>query len=309
MNDYTDESYLYKFVIENIKDIIWELDSNLVYTFISKSCKEATGYEPEEMIRTCMLNYLTPESKEYIAQKYRDRMKSGEDIRKSNLYDVQFICKDGTIIWFEVSAKPVIKDNGIAGYIGVSRDVSVKKAYEEEMKRYIDELQQANTKLDNLATFDLLTGAYNRRKFVFFVELSIEKKVKYTSPFSIIMFDIDFFKRVNDNFGHKTGDRILQEITAIVKHKLRESDKIFRWGGEEFIILLPETPLKNAFNVAEKVRKSIEHYDFGIDHNVVTISLGVGEYILNDNIDQFVSRVDNALLRAKSNGRNRTELC
>jgi diguanylate cyclase (GGDEF)-like protein len=154
----------------------------------------------------------------------------------------------------------------------------------------------------------MLTGAYNRRKFDHYAKLSIDKQKRYGSPFSIIMFDVDNFKQINDNYGHNKGDQTLQEISAIVKNTLRNSDKLFRWGGEEFIILLPETSLENARIVAEKLRRSIESNPFNMRHGNVTVSLGVGEYKEDEGPDQLILRIDNALLNAKSNGRNKIEL-
>lgn len=154
----------------------------------------------------------------------------------------------------------------------------------------------------------MLTGAYNRRKLEYFVGLEIEKKEKYGSPFSIIMFDIDNFKGNNDHNGHKKGDRILQDITALIKYTLRVTDKLFRWGGDEFIILLPELTIENALKVADRVRETIQSFDFDIGNKKVTVSLGVGDYTLNENPDQFITRVDNALLKAKLNGKNKVEL-
>lgn len=299
----------YKYVIENIKDIIWEMDTNFIFTFVSPTAKETTGYEIDELVGRCMLDFLTNESKEQVLDRWRQNVNSriNDDLKKIILYDVQFVCKEGKVIWFEVSVKPVIKGKTIIGYIGATRDISEKKEYENELRKYIEELKYTNRKLDELATLDMLTGAYNRRKFEYYVKLSIDKKEKYISPFSIIMFDIDHFKKINDSYGHKMGDQILQEISTIVKCTLREADKLFRWGGDEFIILLPETTLKNAYKVAEKVRKSIESTDFEIKNSKVTVSLGAGEHIIGESIDQFVSRVDNALLKAKSNGRNKAE--
>ncbi|QHI71641.1 sensor domain-containing diguanylate cyclase [Aminipila terrae] len=295
----------YKYVLENIKDIIWEMDASLVFTFVSEASEETAGYKAEELVGRCMLDFLTPESKNYVAQKWRERFTGTENLKKIILYDVQFVCKDGSLIWVEVSVKPIINNDKLMGYIGVTRDISEKKSHEEELKKYIEELKYANKRLEEMATFDMLTGAYNRRKFEYFVKMSIEKKENSGISFCIIMFDIDFFKKVNDTFGHREGDRILKEITAIVKSSLREQDKVFRWGGEEFIILLPELPLERTEEIAESLRKAVEQNDFGIKNHPVTISLGIGEYVINDSIEQFVSRVDNGLLKAKSTGRNR----
>jgi len=307
--DSFEEYTRYKYVIENIKDIIWEMNTNMVFTFISPTVKEATGYEADEMVGRCLLDFLSKESKEYAVNQVKQNMpkRVNGDFTKIIFYDIEFVCKDGNVIMLEISVKPVFNENIFIGYIGTSRDVSEKKAYQDELTKYIEELKYKNEKLEELATLDMLTGAYNRRKFEYYVILSVDKKEKYGSPFSIIMLDIDHFKQVNDQYGHKKGDQILQELSAIVKLTLRDTDKLFRWGGEEFIILLPETTLRNAYKVAEKVRKSIETNDFGMQDNKVTVSLGVGDYKKGESIDQFVSSVDNALLKAKSNGRNRVE--
>jgi two-component system cell cycle response regulator len=122
------------------------------------------------------------------------------------------------------------------------------------------------------------------------------------------MFDIDDFKKINDCFGHKTGDRILKDLTSLIKYLLRSTDKLFRWGGDEFIILLPESTLKNAVKVADKIREAVQLFDFGIKNRKVTISVGIGAYALNENLEQFVARVDHALLKAKFNGKNKVEI-
>jgi diguanylate cyclase (GGDEF)-like protein/PAS domain S-box-containing protein len=308
--EFEEEYSRYKYAIENIHDIVWELDTNLNFTFVSPNSKELTGYEPDEILGRSMLAFLNKESRDHITdsmKKYHDMRLDGS-LKKPFLYEVQFINKSERPLWFEVSAKPVFRDEEFVGYIGTSRDVSEKKTHEIEVKRYISELEKTNRKLDKLATFDILTGVYNRRRFEMDIVEAAEKKEKYDSPFSIIMFDIDHFKQVNDQFGHKMGDVILQEIAAVVKRVLRESDRLFRWGGDEFVILLHETTLKNAYKAAEKVRETIETYDFEIENNKITISVGVGEYMRESGIDQFLSGVDNALLKAKAGGKNRVEL-
>ena len=172
------------------------------------------------------------------------------------MYDLQFIRKDNGLIWVEVSVKPVFKRNKFLGYIGVTRDVTEKKVHENELKKYYNELEAANRELEKLATFDMLTGAYNRRRFEEYVEAAVDMKKMHGTPFSIIMFDIDCFKLINDVYGHNWGDRILQEVTEIVKASIRETDKLFRWGGDEFIILMPGKASKDAYKVAEKSQAS-----------------------------------------------------
>ena len=305
------QHYRYKYVVENIKDVIWEMDENLIFTYISPSCKEMSGYESSEMIGKRMTDFLVPESRNYVLDQWKKNAHSRKscDSRGIIMYDLQFICKDKGLIWVEVSVKPVFEHDRFLVYIGVTRDVTEKKVHENELKKYYNELETANRELEKLATFDMLTGAYNRRRFEEYVKSAVDMKEMHGSPFSIIIFDIDCFKLINDIYGHSWGDRILQEVTEIVIASIRETDKLFRWGGDEFIILMPGKASKDAYKVAERVRKSIEKNNFGIQHDRITISTGVGEYITDESIDQFVSRVDDALLTAKSIGRNKVELC
>jgi diguanylate cyclase (GGDEF)-like protein/PAS domain S-box-containing protein len=297
-----DEYARYKYVIENVKDVIWEMDPNMVFTFVSPTLKAMSGYTPEEMIGRCILDFLVPESKSRLKGKWnRAISKRLEGSLKSTvLYDVEMICKDGSTIWCEVSVKPVFGERGFSGYIGTTRDVS-------EKRKYLEELKCKNQQLEDLLTLDILTGAFNRRKFEYFVGQEIEKKEKYGSTFSIIIFDVDDFKKINDYSGHKKGDEVLRDITSLLKVTLRATDKLFRWGGDEFIILLPELALKYATKVAQKVREKIAAYDFGTAGQGTTVSLGVGEYAENENQDQFVNRVDHALLKAKFGGKNKVE--
>ena len=118
------------------------------------------------------------------------------------------------------------------------------------------------------------------------------------------MFDIDFFKKINDKYGHDAGDRVLQEYSLLIQNSLRDSDTLCRIGGEEFIIILPQTEKKDAQKLAEKLRKLVEKTKLTVS---LTISLGVSEYIPGEDIDSLIKRADKALYRAKNGGRNRVE--
>jgi diguanylate cyclase (GGDEF)-like protein len=127
---------------------------------------------------------------------------------------------------------------------------------------------------------------------------------RYGKKFSVIMFDVDFFKKINDTFGHEKGDEVLFEIAEIVKKELRNVDLIFRYGGEEFIIILPETDLKKAVEIAERIKKRIENHKFLINRKI-TVSMGVTEYKKGENKKDLIKRVDNYLYEAKRTGRNK----
>lgn len=165
------------------------------------------------------------------------------------------------------------------------------------------ELNNALIELERLATTDKLTGAYNRRKFDEILNQEIKRALRLFTPLSVILFDIDHFKDVNDLFGHITGDRVLADVAQVVKNSIRCSDTLTRWGGEEFLVLCPGNNLAQSLEMAERLRVIIEQTSFPIA-NGITISLGVSEFQTGDTPDRFIMRADNALYHAKNNGRN-----
>ena len=157
--------------------------------------------------------------------------------------------------------------------------------------------------LEILATMDKLTSIFNRYKIDMALEEQIEIAKRYNRPLSIIFFDIDHFKKVNDTYGHKMGDFVLIELAKLVSQHIRSSDIFGRWGGEEFLLILPETPIDKAEKLAEKLRKIVENYDF--DGLSITISLGVTGYTKGDDSNSIMMRVDKLLYKAKELGRNK----
>lgn len=175
-------------------------------------------------------------------------------------------------------------------------------------KRKILEQQQ---KLESAAYYDDLTGLINRRKWIELLNEEVERMKRYHHPSSILLLDIDNFKAINDHYGHPAGDIILREIGQLVKKELRICDRIGRWGGEEFIILLVETPVEHGIVVGEKMRTAIEEMEIVVDSLSISVTLSIGVASLDCEKDFLMSykKVDQALYLAKNNGRNRVEFC
>jgi diguanylate cyclase (GGDEF)-like protein len=150
---------------------------------------------------------------------------------------------------------------------------------------------------------DPLTGTFNRRQMRPSLEIALERKRRSQTPASILIIDIDDFKCINDNFGHAAGDHVLQEFASLVGQRIRRLDQLFRIGGEEFMLLLPDTSAKSALVVAEEIRTLISKADF-IEGCPVTVSIGLSELGVDENIDEWMKHADNALYTAKSNGRD-----
>ena len=159
-------------------------------------------------------------------------------------------------------------------------------------------------KYEKKALYDTLTGLYNREKLNDFLKFQMNISRRYKTQLSIILFDIDDFKHVNDTYGHIVGDKILCQLSALVQKSIRNTDIVARWGGEEFMIVAPEIALNSAKIVAENVRILINEDKFP-DAGTITCSFGVTSYKINESIEEFIDRADVALYEAKNSGKNR----
>jgi diguanylate cyclase (GGDEF)-like protein/hemerythrin-like metal-binding protein len=165
-------------------------------------------------------------------------------------------------------------------------------------------LQRALAQLEQAVGTDRLTGAWNRRRFEETVLAEIALADRRRNPLALIMFDLDHFKRVNDRFGHGAGDIVLAGTAQTVRLQLRASDALVRWGGEEFLVMVPGTRIDGALGLAEKLRAALAASVFP-DVGQVTMSLGVSEYVPGEGLDGWIERTDQALYRGKAEGRNR----
>jgi diguanylate cyclase (GGDEF)-like protein len=178
------------------------------------------------------------------------------------------------------------------------------------IKRLQDELEEKNRELERLSISDGLTGLFNHRHIHQELWEEFERVQRTEEPLAVAMLDLDHFKQVNDTYGHQAGDAVLQEVAAILRETAREIDKLGRYGGEEFMALLPDSDLDAATVFAERVREAVEGYafDVGLPEPIrLTVSAGVATYpnAQIENPDQLVDWADRALYAAKKGGRNR----
>lgn len=160
--------------------------------------------------------------------------------------------------------------------------------------------------LKELTLVDSLTGLYNRRYFDLYVEKAIPLSELTDAPLFLIMIDIDYFKKINDTYGHHCGDEVLKGLASILRTNLRASDALIRMGGEEFVILLPETILEECKHIAERLHNEVKQTKIIYENKEIslTISVGVAQYN-KEPINKFVEKADSALYQAKQTGRNR----
>ncbi len=166
-------------------------------------------------------------------------------------------------------------------------------------------LRAENKELKEIARIDGLTRLYNRLFMDEYLKNEIERVERYNTCFSMLILDIDHFKRVNDTFGHQAGDAVLKFVANKILESVRSSDMVFRYGGEEFLIALPETSIEGAIATANKLREEFESTVVDEIGKSVTVSIGVSAYKENDSIESLIHNVDMALYEAKKNGRNR----
>ncbi len=185
-----------------------------------------------------------------------------------------------------------------------TRDL-VEKNKQLEIEIY--ERRKVEAELEYQASIDPLTSILNRRKFNDVLSYELNREERYRSGLSLIICDLDRFKNINDKFGHDGGDQALVAFTHLISNAIRKSDIFARWGGEEFVLLLPKTRLEEAMQIASKLRLITEATM--IPHvGRITTSFGVSEYQPGDNKESFIKRADMALYKAKENGRNRVEV-
>ncbi len=170
----------------------------------------------------------------------------------------------------------------------------------------LDLLKGQLAHLEEIASHDRLTGAWNRRQFEAASEAEANLARRRRSPLSLILLDLDHFKRINDTDGHPAGNTVLAGAAAAFRAALRTSDSLYRWGGEEFVVLSPATPLDGAVRLAERIRRALEAASFP-SAEPMTLSAGVAEYLADEPREEWISRADQALYRAKEAGRNQVQ--
>jgi len=206
----------------------------------------------------------------------------------------------------------VVNDDGTLNGIIAQKDIisltytrwaMIMKEYQEELSNINSKLEHQNKEYELKASTDSLTGLYNRYKFSELYTTSYKAMTQRHNEMSLIMLDIDFFKKVNDEFGHNVGDRVLVQVAHALLKTLRNIDVVARWGGEEFMVLLPAVKLNEAELVAKKLKKNIEELNIEIVGKI-TASFGVTQVREGDMMDEAVQRADEALYLAKRSGRN-----
>lgn len=284
-------------IADTIPGVVYEYrhfeEGGDVFTHISAGILPLLGSDPGT-VNTDLVDYANRELWPRILPTDLDRVIEATQRANEGVpteWQAEFrIQTDRGIRWLSGHAMPVDDDEPGQLFRGVLLDITARKTLEERLER--------------AATSDPLTGALNRAGITPQLDRLISAAHRQQDALSVVMFDVDRFKSVNDTYGHALGDLALQRVVALAKDRLRGSDSLARWGGEEFLILLPATRLDGAVGVAEAIRREIGQADFP-HARPLTISAGAAELASDEDVDGLLQRVDNRLYQAKAQGRDR----
>lgn len=261
-----------------------DLDGNI--TYISEAFAHLTGYDRTYLIgKNHKIFKHSSMPKEFFTNLW-NTINNNERF----IGEIQNARKDGTTYWTKIIIDPIFDDNGQKiGYSSYRENITDKK------------------ELEYISTHDSLTGLYNRRAFVKQLHTQIKSASRYNETFGFIIFDIDYFKKINDTYGHQVGDDVLVTISNTIQETLREDDFFARWGGEEFVIIAKYSDINSLEQLVHKLQNKLSIASFApVSH--LTCSFGITIYKNGDNDESIVKRADKALYVAKENGRNRFEI-
>lgn len=275
-------------IINQTDDLIFFKDKDFKYFGCNNAFLRFVGKSKEEMIGHDDFELFPHE----MAKLFRDMDEKMLQEKKTRSNYEWVTYPNGTKVYLLTQKIPFYYDeDGDAGILGISRDLTELHLVQKEIEdqAYIDELTKVNNRKSYNKRLGELLSMFNR----------------YKTPFSILMYDIDDFKKINDLYGHQAGDKVLVEMSKLVDSCIRENDHLFRVGGEEFIILFPHTTLQQTIKVADKIRESVEDTLDTLKDRKITISIGLTEVKEGDTEDIIFKRVDELLYRSKKEGKNR----
>lgn len=267
------------------------------------------GYTTEELREILLIDITYPEDIEISLERFAELKNNN---REYHQLEKRYIRKDGELIWVNMSTTLVGDTDGQVGFIfGMIEDITQRKQLESSLAKAKFEAEKAREEAERLAFTDYLTGLYNRRAFISMLIMELGRAKRKNKTLSIILIDVDNFKIINDTYGHLAGDTVLQEISQVVKDNLRTYDFVGRYGGEEFIICLPDTIGDMAVVIAERIRTMIAAKKIFIPEAEgtiqVTVSMGISSLSPKGfrNLDHLIKEADVFLYKAKRSGRNR----
>jgi len=297
-----DHSDYYKLLLDDLYDAVYFVDPDRRILYWNHAAEALSGFSASEVMgRRCSDNVLchVDEAGRSLCQNdcpLSHCMQSG--VRRKA--DVYMRCKDGHRLAVSVRVVPILDaENRALGAVEVFSDIGLRK-----------QLERRNTELKKMAYLDPLTHLANRRFLDAKLRHALDELALFGRNFGVLLIDLDRFKRINDSFGHSAGDVVLEHVARTISSGLRASDTVGRWGGEEFLAILPDADEAQTRLMAERCRVLLRNSFVPVAETTVSLTVSVGATLLNasDNEDSLFRRVDRALYESKKEGRDRTTL-
>ena len=291
----------YRTLVENASDIVFRTDENGYFTFVNPSALRISGYEEGEIIGKHYKMFIRTDMFKEAITAFANQLIN----RTKNTYtEYPVLTKEGREVWLGQNTQLIMNEDQVTGFQAVARDITESKLVEKE-------LNDSERRYRELSIVDDLTQLYNSRYFYHQLKLEIDRVNRYEEqPLTLLLLDLDDFKQFNDAYGHVEGDNVLTRLGQVIKICLRQTDSAYRYGGEEFTIILPMTTSKDAVITAQRIRTEFKKEKFspaaatqGDVH--VTVSIGLAQYKLQEDTKAFVNRVDQLMYQAKKNGKDR----
>jgi diguanylate cyclase (GGDEF)-like protein/PAS domain S-box-containing protein len=288
----------YRRIAENMSNMVSDIDAEGNFTYISPSNQRILGYRPEDLIGKAAYEKLHPDDKDRILFEYNLAVMTKIDGESEYRYQHA----DGHYVWLHSTGHIIL--GGAGEYLGAiinSIDITERKLTEDALKK-------SEKKYRELSIIDDLTQLYNSRHFHVQIEIEIERSNRYGQPLTLLLLDLDKFKKFNDKYGHVEGDNVLSKLGQVIKRCLRDPDSAYRYGGEEFTIMLPMTTSEEGIVTAKRIQTELRKENFSpvLDQNInMTVSIGMAQYNPMEDMKTFVRRVDKLMYQAKKDGRDR----
>jgi len=288
----------YRQLVEKASDMFFTTDDTGHFTFVNPVALRITGYREDEAIGMHYPTLISPDMRDEAIKFFGRQFVKGIQ----NTYsEFPIIAKDGHEVWLGQNTQLIVENGHVIGFQAVSRDITDRKRIEKE-------LRDSEERYRELSIIDDLTQLYNSRHFYRELQMEIDRVNRYGQPLTLLLLDLDDFKAFNDAYGHVEGDQVLLQLGQVVKRCLRQTDSAYRYGGEEFTVILPMTTSEDGAVTAERIRKEFKKENFstvpGKDVRM-TVSIGLARYKTQEEMKSFVHRVDQLMYQGKKNGKDR----
>jgi diguanylate cyclase (GGDEF)-like protein/PAS domain S-box-containing protein len=285
-------------LLDMTPNAIFIKNADLHFVYVNKAYETLFGVKKEDVVGKTVLDldYLPEKDRKFYQQEDDEMVRRGA--RSHHIFQYRF--SDGKMHTCLYWSGGFVQSDGVRGVIGIIVDITQQSETIDRLQRELAMTTSAKKLAEEKGAIDALTGLYNRGT----LEETLKHRADAGMPFSCIMFDIDHFKQVNDTFGHLEGDEVLKKVALVLKECSRGHDVACRYGGEEFVLVLPENGLTDAVNVAERIRLRVAA-EVGLPSGRnITISAGCSEYKATETYVHVLQRADEALYTAKNSGRN-----